>query len=198
MVFMKSTPRTYFAAGLLFAAGSLAAGLVHCAQVDAAAAWQTQLAKTEGSAQATATVEPRAVPATARCPVCGMYPARYGQWAAQLHFAGGQVHYFDSPVEFLTFQRDIARYGKGLRTGDIVAGYVTDYSGGGWVAAVDATYVRGSRVRGPMGEDAFPAFATRDAAAALVAAQGGELLSYAELVAAFSAAKRGGSGHHHH
>lgn len=196
MVFMKSTPRTYFAAGLLFAAGSLTAGLVHCAQVDAAAAWQTQLAKTEGSA--TEAVEPRTVPATARCPVCGMYPARYDQWAAQIHFADGQVHYFDSPVEFLTFQRDIARYGKGLRTGDIVAGFVTDYSGAGWVAAADATYVRGSRVRGPMGEDAFPAFATRDAAAALVAAQGGELLSYVELVAAFSSAKRDTPGHHHH
>lgn len=198
MAFMKSPSRTFFAAGLLFAAGSLTAGLVHCAQVDAAAAWQTQLARTEAEATPTAAVEPRAVPATARCPVCGMYPARYGQWAAQIHFADGQVHYFDSPVEFLTFQQDIARYGKGLRTADIVAGYVTDYSGAGWVAAANAIYVRGSRVRGPMGEDAFPAFATRDAAAVLVAAQGGELLSYAELVAAFLAAKPERAGHHHH
>lgn len=195
MKFPKSSSHAFFAAGLLFAAGSLTAGLVHCAQADAAAAWQTQLGADGGKAVA---AEPRAVPATARCPVCGMYPARYGQWAAQIHFADGQVHYFDSPVEFLTFQRDIARYGKGLRTSDIVVGYVTDYAGTGWVNAAEAIYVRGSRVRGPMGEDAFPAFASREAAAALVAEQGGALLTYAELVSAFAASKRDGGGHHHH
>ncbi len=35
---------------------------------------------------------PRPVPVDARCPVCGMYPARNPDWAAQLVFANGDTH----------------------------------------------------------------------------------------------------------
>lgn len=194
---MKTAPRNLMAAGLLFAAGSLAAGLVHCAQADEAAAWQQQLVE-ESTEKETKAPAPLTVPADARCPVCGMYPARYGQWAAQVHTKDGKVHYFESPVEFLNFQRDLPRYGKGLKARDLRAGYVTDYANGGWVNAVGAFYVTGSSVRGPMGEDAFPAFSTRESAEALVKEKGGAVLAWDELVSMFAGMKRGGGHHHGH
>ena len=63
--------------------------------VCAAPAW----AQADGSAAA-----PQAVPAEARCPVCGMYPARYPKWAAQLRYSDGERRYFDSPVEMLQYR----------------------------------------------------------------------------------------------
>lgn len=36
----------------------------------------------------------REVPADARCPVCGMFPARSRSWAAQVIFADGDAHFF--------------------------------------------------------------------------------------------------------
>lgn len=175
---MKTSSRAYFLAGALLALGSLSAGLVHCAQLP----------------------EPQVVPADARCPVCGMYPARFGKWAAQLVLRDGSARFFDSPREFFVFQRDLARYGKGLQAGDIVAGFVTDYAGGGWVVAADAYFVRGSRLPGPMRTDALPAFASRAGAAAFVAEQGGELLTYSQLVDAMSASPAAGGAdmHQHH
>lgn len=193
---MNTSPRILLAAGLLFTAGSLAAGLVHCAQVDEASAWQQQLMQ-EAARKDAVKPAPQAVPAQARCPVCGMYPARYGQWAAQVHTRDGNVHYFDSPVEFLTFLRELPRYGKGLKAKDLVAGYVTDHANGGWVNAVEAHYVAGSSIKGPMGEEAFPAFSTRESAEAVVKEKGGEILAWDALVAQFAGMKRGG-GHPHH
>ena len=130
-----------------------------------------------------------------------MYPARFGKWAAQLQFRDGSTRFFDSTREFFVFQREIARYGKGLATADIVAGYVTDHAAGGWVNATSAYFVRGSRLPGPMRADGLPAFGTRAAAVAFVAEQGGELLSFTQLVDALSASAPAGDtdmhAHHH-
>jgi copper chaperone NosL len=52
----------------------------------------------------------RPVPAEARCPVCGMYPARYPRWAAQLIFKDGKALFFDSPLELFRFLLDMGRY----------------------------------------------------------------------------------------
>ncbi|MDD2881113.1 MAG: hypothetical protein PHQ58_11815 [Rhodoferax sp.] len=35
--------------------------------------------------------KPRAVPADVRCPVCGKYPARSPDWAAQVIFTNGDA-----------------------------------------------------------------------------------------------------------
>lgn len=190
---MAISARAYFLAGTLLALGSLTAGVVHCAQQGEGAPWRNLV-----SVSAPAGAErpaPQAVPAEARCPVCGMYPARFPAWAAQVHLRDGSIRFFDSPVEFFRWLGDLRRYGQGVAAGDIVAGYVTDHVAGGWLAVGDAWYVRGSSVGGPMREDALPAFATREAAAAFVAQNGGELLAFTEAVAAV--AMGGAHGHHH-
>lgn len=181
--------RTHLIAGVLFLAGSLSAGVASCREKSESEApsetghtqWQSSAVR-----EADGNVTPLAVPAAARCAVCGMYPARFQRWAAQLVLRDGSRRWFDSPHELLVFLRETDRYGKGVKSEDIIAEFVSDFDGGGWVRATDAFFIRGSRQQGPMGSDAFPAFEKRTAAAAWVAAQGGEILDWKTLIRVFS------------
>ena len=69
---------------------------------------------------------PRAIPTDARCPVCGMYPARSAEWAAQIIFANGDAHFFDSPLSLFQYLADVAKYSQGRTAQELVARYVTD------------------------------------------------------------------------
>ena len=66
----------------------------------------------------------REVPADARCPVCGMYPARSRAWAAQVIFADGDAFFFDSPLSLLMYLADVDHYTRGRTPDAIVARYV--------------------------------------------------------------------------
>jgi len=126
----------------------------------------------------------RPVPAQARCPVCGMFPARYPRWAAQLIFEDGAAHFFDSPVDLFIFLDDTARYDPERADDAVAAHYVTDFDTGHWIAAGEAYFVIGSAVRGPMRGPDLPAFATHDQASAFAATQGGEVATYADITPA--------------
>lgn len=117
----------------------------------------------------------RVVPAGARCPVCGMYPARSPEWAGQVIFANGDAQFFDSPVSLLIYLNDVPRYSAGRTANDIVARYVTDVSSKGWIDAGAAFYVQGSNALGPMRTGNLPAFATRHAAEQFAQQRGGEV-----------------------
>lgn len=120
---------------------------------------------------------PREVPPEARCPVCGMFPARYPRWAAQVIFANGDVQYLDSPLSLFMHLQQVPRYTAGQSTASIVAAYVTDLDTGAWIPADQAWYVHGSRQMGPMRSGNLPAFATVDQARAFAAREGGEWLT---------------------
>ena len=115
----------------------------------------------------------RAVPVGARCPVCGMYPARSPDWAGQIIFSNGDAQFFDSPVSLLLFLNDVPRYSAGRTADDIVARYVTDVTSKEWIDAGAAFYVYGSNAMGPMRAGNLPAFAQRSAAEAFAQQRGG-------------------------
>ncbi len=115
----------------------------------------------------------RAVPVGARCPVCGMYPARSPDWAGQIIFSNGDAQFFDSPVSLLLFLNDVPRYSAGRSSDDIVARYVTDVTSKEWIDAGAAFYVYGSNAMGPMRAGNLPAFAQRSAAEAFAQQRGG-------------------------
>ena len=94
---------------------------------------------------------PRAIPTDARCPVCGMYPARSAEWAAQIIFANGDAHFFDSPLSLFQYLADVAKYSQGRTAQELVARYVTDAETKTWIAAETAMYVDGSSARGQIG-----------------------------------------------
>ncbi len=126
-------------------------------------------------------IAPRAVPQDARCPVCGMYPARYPRWAAQVVFQDGATHFFDSPVDLFGFMTGVGRHGSPYTMKEAVAQFVTDFDGGGWVAAETAFYVHGSSVLGPMRDADLPAFGSRESAAAFARSHGGEVLAHGQV-----------------
>ncbi|MBI1907183.1 MAG: nitrous oxide reductase accessory protein NosL [Rhodocyclales bacterium] len=119
---------------------------------------------------------PKPVPRDARCPVCGMYPARFERWAAQIIYTDGASHFFDSPVNLHVFLADMSRYTTAYTEADIRASYVTDLSSGSWLQASAAWYVLGSNALGPMRDGNLPAFATRESALAFAQEQGGKVI----------------------
>lgn len=123
----------------------------------------------------------REVPPEARCPVCGMFPARQRRWAAQVIFDNGDVQYLDSPLSLFLYLQRVPRYTAGQSAARILASYVTDLDAGAWTPAEQAWYVHGSRQMGPMRSGNLPAFATLDQARAFAAREGGEWLTAAHL-----------------
>ncbi len=127
----------------------------------------------------------RPVPAEARCPVCGMFPARSPRWAAQVIYRDGDVHFFDSPLSLHLFLADVPRYASGRSRADVAVHYVTDHAGGGgWIDAQGAYYVHGSSEAGPMRAGNLPAFATLATAQAFAAARGGRVVMASQIDAA--------------
>lgn len=120
---------------------------------------------------------PKPIPADVRCPVCGMYPARFPRWAAQIVFKDGASHYFDSPTNLFVFMQKIDRHSRRYAQEDIAVSYVTDFETGQWVEAHHAFFVQGSTVFGPMRDADLPAFSTRKSADTFARSHGGKVLT---------------------
>jgi copper chaperone NosL len=124
---------------------------------------------------------PKPIPADARCPVCGMYPARFPRWAAQIVFKDGASHYFDSPVDMFVLLQRIDRYSRRYALKDIAISYVTDFETGQWIEAHHAFFVHGSNATGPMRNADLPAFSTRKSADAFARSRGGKVLTFRQV-----------------
>ena len=131
-----------------------------------------------------ALADAREVPADARCPVCGMYPARARAWAAQVIFSDGDAFFFDSPLSLMLYLGNVAHYTRGRTAEAIVARYVTDTHTGQWLHAQQAVYVTGSSAMGPMRAGNLPAFADTGAAQQFVQQRGGRALAFNAIDAA--------------
>jgi len=123
----------------------------------------------------------RPVPDQARCPVCGMFPARFPRWAAQLIFDDGDAYFFDSPLSLLLYLQDVPRYSKGRSLAHVTASYVQDFQTGQWLPLAHAWFVHASDAKGPMRLGNLPPFATQDQAQAFAQAHGGTVWSAAQL-----------------
>lgn len=128
-----------------------------------------------------AMLAPRPIPAAARCPVCGMYPARFPRWAAQSIFSDGAAHYFDSPIDLFVFLQKVDRYDIRYALNDVAISFVTDFDTGQWIEVQDAFFVHGSSAFGPMRDADLPAFADRATADALIRNRGGRVLAFTEV-----------------
>ncbi len=119
---------------------------------------------------------PRKIPADARCPVCGMYPARTSEWAAQVIFKNGDTHFFDSPLTLFIYLLDPSKYSRGRNASEIAVSYVTDTSQGQWIKTSEAFFVSGSEVMGPMRAGNFPAFSLIEDAQDFAKKRGGTVM----------------------
>lgn len=125
---------------------------------------------------------PRAIPDDARCPVCGMFPARQPSWAAQVLYTDGHAHHLDSPLSLFLYLQQVPRYATGRQRSDIAALHVREHETGRWLAAEQALYVHGSALAGPMRSGNLPATATGEAAQRFISRHGGEAMAFATLV----------------
>jgi nitrous oxide reductase accessory protein NosL len=88
-----------------------------------------------------------------RCPVCGMYPARYPKNKCQIQTKGKDVFQFCSTQCLFAFLADSAKY-AGTSVQPFLM-WVIDYEKGAWISGRTAYYVVGSTQSGPMGKEAF-------------------------------------------
>ncbi|AWI53003.1 hypothetical protein DEH84_05845 [Aquabacterium olei] len=139
----------------------------------------------------------RPIPQDARCPVCGMFPARTPRWAAQLIFDDGAAYFFDSPVSLLLYLQDVGRYSRGRLHTEVRASYVQDFETGTWLPLDSAWFVHGSDALGPMRAGNLPPFRTRSDAEAFARRHGGQILSAAPLRRALPDALRRQAPHRH-
>jgi copper chaperone NosL len=96
-----------------------------------------------------------------KCPVCGMFVAKYPEWIAAARLPDGSWLYFDGAKDGFAFIRNPGKYRP--RAGAPTAVFVRDYYRLEWVDAHQAWFVLGSNVLGPMGAELVP-FATETGA----------------------------------
>ena len=134
--------------------------------------------------------EPVQVPdpeASATCPVCGMFVAKYPAWIATVLYEDGHAHHFDGPKDLFKYLLDMPRWAPGHNADSIFAIAVTEYYGLRRIAAREAWYVIGSDVLGPMGHELIPLATPEDADEFLRDHAGKRILRFEEVNAALLA-----------
>lgn len=120
------------------------------------------------------------VPADTRCPVCGMFVAKYDVWLTQIHFEDGTVSSFDGVKDMMAYYLEPTLY-NGSAQAKIVEVWVKDYYSLKWLDARQAFFVIGSDVNGPMGHELIPFSIKAAAESFLVDHHGRQILTFAEI-----------------
>jgi len=130
-----------------------------------------------------AEVPPVTASKTDKCPVCGMFVARYPDFLAQIIFTDGSSALFDGPKDMFKYYFNLKKYNPAKDQAHIASLYVTDYYSMTPVDGRTAWYVLGSDVFGPMGLELIP-FAKEPAAAEFMKDHSGKkLIRFNEVTA---------------
>ncbi len=95
-------------------------------------------------------------PAKAKCPVCGMFVAKYPDWTGAVAYRDGTTVYFDGPKDLFAYYLNPGKYDRGRKRDDIAAIFVKDYYSLAFIDGRQAFFVAGSDVHGPMGKELVP------------------------------------------
>jgi copper chaperone NosL len=125
--------------------------------------------------------KPIKIRANDKCPVCGMFVAKYPDFAAQVIFRDGGYAVFDGVKDMLKYRADVSKYAPGRKSADIVAVYVTNYYTLGLIDGYKAYYVAGSDVYGPMGKELVPFDKKADAMEFMRDHKGKSILTFREI-----------------
>lgn len=132
----------------------------------------------------TALAAPAAVPAPAakdKCPVCGMFVAKYPDWVAIVTFKDSTSLFFDGAKDFFTYYHNIKKYTPARDQASIASVTVRDYYLLKQIDARKASFVIGSDVYGPMGKELVPFEKTADAIAFLKDHTGKRILTFKDI-----------------
>jgi nitrous oxide reductase accessory protein NosL len=121
------------------------------------------------------------VPKDAKCPVCGMFVAKYPKWVANIKLKDGHNHYFDGVKDMMKFYYNPKKYEHNHSLDDISSINVTDYYSLELIDAQTAYYVIGSNIYGPMGEELIPFKNEDEAKKFMLDHFGKKLLKFSEI-----------------
>ena len=91
-----------------------------------------------------------------KCPVCGMFVAKYPDFLAEILFKDGSCAVFDGTKDMFKYYFNLKKYNPQKRLEDIDSIYVTDYYNLTLMDGYQTFYVTGSDVYGPMGKELIP------------------------------------------
>ena len=111
---------------------------------------------TTGSLWGADEIKPAKITPTDKCPVCGMFVAKYPDFVDQIVFKDGTHAFFDGVKDMMKYYFDLPKYNPGKTKADIAAILVTDYYTLKLSDGLKAWYVVGSDVYGPMGKELMP------------------------------------------
>ena len=98
-----------------------------------------------------------------KCPVCGMFVAKYPDWVGEIIFKDGSVAFFDGAKDLFKYYFNLKKYNPSKTHADISAVYVTEYYDMKLMDAKTGFFVIGSDVYGPMGRELIPFTTKADA-----------------------------------
>lgn len=129
-----------------------------------------------------AAAEPPPAPAPReKCPVCGMFVARFPDWTAAVRYRDGAWAYCDGPKDLFTHLLKPARPQPGRALADAAAVVVKDYYSLAFIDARKAWFVLGSSVLGPMGRELVPFAREADARGFLKDHGGQRVVAFPEV-----------------
>jgi nitrous oxide reductase accessory protein NosL len=118
-----------------------------------------------------------------KCPVCGMFIAKYPDWTSIILFNDGYRAFFDGPKDMFKYLFDLKKYNPARKAEDIAAIWVTDYYTLSPITAKTAWYVLGSDVFGPMGRELIPLEKEAEAKEFLKDHKGKRILRFSDISA---------------
>jgi copper chaperone NosL len=116
-----------------------------------------------------------------KCPVCGMFVAKYPDFLAQVIFTDGTYALFDGVKDMFKYYFNIKKYDASRDLSGIAFIYVTDYYEMTPIDGRKAWYVLGSDVYGPMGRELIPFEKEADAKEFMKDHAGKRLISFDEV-----------------
>lgn len=116
-----------------------------------------------------------------KCPVCGMFVAKYPDWTAMAQTRDRLTYYYDGPKDLFTHYFNAGRYTPGRQQNDLTVLSVKEYYSLKMIDARGAFYVIGSDVYGPMGAELIPFTSQKDAASFMNDHKGKRVLRFKEI-----------------
>ena len=136
---------------------------------------------TYASVSSAAETNPVEVKKDDKCPVCGMFVAKYRHWIAQIVYKDGSYAVFDGPKDMFKYYLDPGKYHAAKKTADISGVFVTEYYSTKLMDARKMFYVKGSNIFGPMGDELIPLASEADALEFMRDHKGSGILKFTEV-----------------
>jgi len=116
-----------------------------------------------------------------KCPVCGMFVAKYPDFLAEILFKDGSSLFFDGSKDMFKCYFNLKKYQPSKNSSDIDSIYVNDYYGLTFIDGSKAFYVMGSDIYGPMGRELIPFEKETDAREFMKDHKGKSMLKFTDV-----------------